>query len=162
MKHYVFRICIGSVEQTVVSVAYEALLWGTHYSIWEDSVCVVEKVNRSNFVLCLDNFHVITKLWASAFVKSGKLPNADRDLEQSLRRFREGCPLDKVFYLQSSDGELFDPPFSDKHPWYLEGEAPEFTWSKHARPFPLESELDAYMPVADFARKWVVVSGFKG
>ncbi|EYE92113.1 sugar phosphate isomerase/epimerase family protein [Aspergillus ruber CBS 135680] len=153
---------IGSAEQPIVSIAYEALSWGTHYSTWEDSLYVVEKVNRSNFGLCLDNFHVITKLWASAFRPSGKLPNADNDLAQSLYRFRDHCPLDKIFYLQFSDGELFDPPFSDKHPWYLQGEAPEFTWSKHARPFPLESELGGYMPVVDIARTWIVESGFEG
>lgn len=153
---------IGSAEQPTVSIAYEALSWGTHYSTWEDSLYVVEKVDRSNFGLCLDNFHVITKLWASAFEKSGKFPNADRDLEQSLRRFREGCPLDRIFYLQFSDGELFDPPFSSEHPWYLDGEAPEFTWSKHARPFPLELELGGYMPVVDVSRTWIVESGFKG
>lgn len=153
---------IGSAEQPVVSIAYEALSWGTHYSTWEDSLYVVEKVNRSNFGLCLDNFHVITKLWASAFEESGKFPNADNDLAQSLRRFKDHCPLDKIFYLQFSDGELFDPPFSDKHPWYLQGEAPEFTWSKHARPFPLESELGGYMPVVGVARTWIVESGFEG
>lgn len=153
---------IGSAEQPVVSIAYEALSWGTYYSTWEDSLYVVEQVSRSNFGLCLDNFHVITKLWASPFEASGKLPNADNDLAQSLRRFKDHCPLDKIFYLQFSDGERFDPPFSNKHPWYLQGEAPKFTWSKHARPFPLESELGGYMPVVDVARTWIVDAGFEG
>lgn len=152
---------IGSAQEPVVSMAYEALSWGTHCSTWEDSLKIVDDVNRPNFGLCLDNFHVVTKLWADAFSPSGRFPDADQKLKESLDNFKN-CPVEKIFYVQLSDGEKFDPPFSKKHPWYVEGEASQFTWSKHARPFPFESELGAYMPILEFVQTWVIEKGFKG
>jgi sugar phosphate isomerase/epimerase len=47
----------------VISFAYEAVAFGVHNSLWEDSVRIVEKVDRDNFGICLDNFHVHAKLW---------------------------------------------------------------------------------------------------
>ncbi|ODM17312.1 hypothetical protein SI65_06987 [Aspergillus cristatus] len=125
---------IGSAEQPVVSIAYEALSWGIHYSTWEDSLYVVEKVNRPNFGLCLDNFHVITKLWASAFEPSGK------------KGFRDHCPLDKIFYLQFSDGELFDPPSQTNN---------RGIWKARRRSLPGRSMLVRFR----WSRNW---SGFEG
>ncbi|KAF7585445.1 hypothetical protein BBP40_010893 [Aspergillus hancockii] len=136
-------------EQPVVAVAYEPMSWSTHCSTWQTALHIAEAVNRSNFGLCIDSFHEATKHWASPFKSSGKLPNADNDLRGSLRAFREQCPLDKVFYVQLSDAERFDPPFPKSHPWYLEGEAPQFTWSRHARPFPLEADLGGYLPLSE-------------
>ncbi|KAJ5659546.1 3-dehydroshikimate dehydratase [Penicillium longicatenatum] len=153
---------LGSSRQPLVSIAYEALSWGTRCSTWEDSLKVVNAVDRPNFGLCLDNFHVVTKLWADAFALSGKFPDADQRLKETLYRFIESCPLNKIFFIQLSDGEKFDPPFSKDHPWYVEGEAPQFTWSRHARPFPLEKELGAYMPMTEIAQTWLVEKGYKG
>jgi sugar phosphate isomerase/epimerase len=104
----------------------------------------------------------MTKLWADPFVPSGKYPEADLVLRESLRRFLRDCPLEKIFFVQLSDGEKFEPPFSKEHPWYLDSEAPQFTWSRHAPPFPYEAELGAYMPVAEVARAWIVEKGYKG
>lgn len=104
----------------------------------------------------------MTKVWADPFAVTGKYPNADTDLQSTLHQFTKICPLDKVFYIQLSDGERFDPPFSKNHPWYLEGEAPQFTWSKHARPFSLETHLGGYMPVSAVAWAWIIEMGFGG
>jgi sugar phosphate isomerase/epimerase len=157
------QLCdLASSKQPLVSVAYEPMSWSTYHSTWESSLKLVESVARENFGLCLDTFHIITKLWADPFAPSGKYPNADDILRKSLRRFVRDCPLEKVFFIQLSDGEKFDPPFSKEHPWYFEGEAPQFTWSKHARPFPYEAELGAYMPVAEVARAWIVETGYTG
>lgn len=153
---------IGSAESPVVSIAYEALSWGTYYSTWESTVPLAEKVNRSNFGLCLDTFHIDTKLWADPFTPSGKFPDADKALQDTLDRFIKDCPLEKVFYVQLSDGEKFDPPFSKEHPWYLEGEAHQFTWSKHGRPFPGETNLGGYMPVNEIVRAWIIEKGYTG
>ena len=153
---------LGRSEQPSVSIAYEALSWGTHVSTLQSCFRVVEAVRRPNFGLCLDTFHVVTKVWGDPFSRSGMYENADRELHDTLRRFADECPLEKIFYVQLSDGERFDPPFSKNHPWYLEGEAPQFTWSKHARPFPLEKELGGYMPVCEIARAWIGEMGFTG
>ncbi|KAL5335067.1 xylose isomerase-like protein [Aspergillus crustosus] len=153
---------LASSSSPVISIAYEPLSWGVHYSTWEGVVRLTQLVDRENFGLCLDTFHEITKLWASPFEASGVYPDGPEKLADSLRRSICGIPLEKIFYIQLSDAERFDPPFSKSHPWYLEGEAPEFTWSRHARPFPLETELGGYTPVKDVVQAWIVEKGFKG
>ncbi|KAF4185821.1 hypothetical protein CNMCM7927_006246 [Aspergillus lentulus] len=147
---------IGSAEQPVVSIAYEYLSWGTHCSTWEVALQYVNEVNRPNFGLCLDTFHEATKLWGDPFAASGRFPDSDKSLRESLNRFVSNCPVEKIFFLQLSDGERFDPPFSKGHPWFVEGEAPQFTWSKHARPFPLEHDHGAYLPITDIAEAWIL------
>ncbi|KAJ5895502.1 hypothetical protein N7495_007193 [Penicillium taxi] len=120
-----------------------------------DSLKVVDDVG-----LCLNNFHVVTKLWADAFAPSGNLESCLTQTK-NCKNF-ENCPLEKFFYVQLSDGEKFDPPFSKEHLWYVEGEASQFTWSKHARSFPFESQFCAYMPVVKFVQTWVAEKGFEG
>ena len=153
---------LGNAQQPEVAIAYEPMSWSINHSTWESALDLIEAIDRPNFGLCLDSFHIITKLWASPFTASGKYPDADAALRDSLTRFIRDCPMDRLFYIQVSDGERFNPPFSDKHPWYTDGEAPEFTWSKHARPFPLEMDMGGYMPVVEFLRKTVVEKGFDG
>jgi sugar phosphate isomerase/epimerase len=153
---------IGSAEQPVISIAYEYLSWGTHCSTWETALQYVNQVDRPNFGLCLDTFHEATKLWGDLFAPSGRFPDSDEVLRNSLDRFLANCPVEKIFFIQLSDGERFEPPFSKDHPWYVEGEAPQFTWSKHARPFPFEHDKGAYLPVYEIAEAWIRATGFKG
>ncbi|KAL4762473.1 sugar phosphate isomerase/epimerase family protein [Aspergillus foveolatus] len=153
---------LASSSSPVVSIAYEPLSWGIWYSTWDDALKLTQLVDRDNFGLCLDTFHEITKLWANPFLESGACPDGAEKLAASLRRFVEQVPISKIFYVQLSDAERFNPPFSKSHPWYIEGEPAEFTWSKHARPFPLEREFGGYTPVTDVVRAWIVDSGFKG
>ncbi|KAL5048667.1 hypothetical protein BDW71DRAFT_195944 [Aspergillus fruticulosus] len=153
---------LASSSSPVVSIAYEPLSWGVWYSTWDDALRLTQLVDRDNFGLCLDTFHEISKLWASPFSKLGVYSDGPEKLAASLRRFAERVPINKLFYVQLSDAERFNPPFSKSHPWYIEGEPAEFTWSKHARPFPLEVEFGGYTPVADVVKAWVVDSGFKG
>lgn len=157
------QLCdLASSKHPLVSIAYEPMSWSTHHSTWESALKLVESVDRDNFGLCLDTFHILTKLWADPFAPSGQYPDAEELLRDSLRRFVRDCPLEKIFFVQLSDGERFDPPFSKEHPWYLESEAPQCTWSRHARPFPYEAELGAYMPVAEVARAWIVEKSYSG
>lgn len=153
---------LASAATPVISIAYEPMSWSIHYSTWESSLRLAELVNRPNFGICLDTFHVITKLWANPFEPSGQYPNGPQDLAESLCRAVTQLPMDKVSYVQLSDGERFDPPFSKAHPWYVEGEAPEFTWSKHGRPFPLETEYGGYLPVHEAVQTWLVDKKFTG
>lgn len=153
---------LGTEKEPHVSIAYEALSWSKYVSTWQICWKIIDRVDRKNFGQCLDSFHILTKLWGSPYSASGKYENADAELAKSLAGFKKDYPIEKLFYVQLSDGEKFDPPFSNSHPWYLEGEAAEFTWSKHARPFPGESEYGAYMPVEDFFRACVVEKGFEG
>ncbi|KAJ5910425.1 hypothetical protein N7504_005068 [Penicillium tannophilum] len=153
---------IGAAEEPIVSIAYEFLSWGTHCSTWETALRYVNAVNRPNFGFCLDTFHIGTKLWGDLFAPSGRFPDSDAALKDSLDRFVAEIPVDKIFFLQLSDAERFDPPFSKDHPWYVEGEAPQFSWSKHGRPFPYEHDLGAYLPMTEIVKAWIVDIGFKG
>ncbi|KAJ5951752.1 uncharacterized protein N7479_010165 [Penicillium vulpinum] len=153
---------LASSAKPVVSIAYEPLSWGTNCSTWEGALSIVQRVERANFGLCLDTFHEGTKLWGDNASPSGMQMDAEVKLRDSLRRFVRDCPRDKIFYVQLSDAERFETPYSLAHPWALPGEAKEFTWSKHARPFPLEVEFGAYLPVVDIARAWIVDVGFEG
>lgn len=153
---------LGRAAEPAISIAYEPMSWSIFCSTWQDSLRLANLIDRSNFGICLDTFHVASKLWGSPYDPYGKYPNADKILAKSLRDFVQNFPLEKLFYIQLSDGERFHPPFSDEHPWCIEGEAAEFTWSKHTRPFPLEAELGGYLPVKEIVQAWVFEKGFQG
>ncbi|XPS91925.1 hypothetical protein M3J09_001334 [Ascochyta lentis] len=151
-----------SATNLTISIAYEPMSWSKCHSTWQTTIHLTQLVDRPNFKICLDTFHIATKLWASPYSSSGKYPDADTRLTNDLRALVSGFPMDKLSYIQLSDAERLSPPFSTSHPWYVEGEAAEFSWSKHARPFPLETELGGYLPVVEMVRAWVVETRFEG
>jgi sugar phosphate isomerase/epimerase len=153
---------LASASKPVIKIAYENLAWSTHCTLWQDALVIVQEVNRDNFGLCLDSFHLSTALWADPFNLSGRQPHGKEGLEASLHAFVKDCPLDKIFYIQLSDGELMDPPYSEDHPWYDPKLEVGHVWSNEARPFPLETEYGAYMPVQEIAQAFLVDKGFSG
>ncbi|KAL3463574.1 xylose isomerase-like protein [Aspergillus heterothallicus] len=153
---------LASSASPVISIAYEPMSWSHFYPTWEDALRLTALVDRPNFGICLDTFHILTRLWASPFEASGIYPDGPAKLAGSLRRSVTDLPMDKLFYVQLSDAERFDPPFSKSHPWYVEGQAPELTWSMHARPYPLEIDLGGYTPVTEVLQAWLIEKGFKG
>lgn len=58
--------------------------------------------------------------------------------------------MGRLFYVQLSGDERLDPPSPEQHHATREGEASQFTWSEHERPFSLESDLREYMLVKKF------------
>ncbi|KAJ5104919.1 hypothetical protein NUU61_002266 [Penicillium alfredii] len=138
-----------------ISIAYEAVAWGSYIDTWEDSLQMVQDVNSPNFGLCLDSFHVAARVWGDNTVESGVRVDTDVALQASLDRFVESCPLDRIFYVQFSDGERVLPPLSPRHRFYQEGFPSGLTWSRNMRVFPLETELGAYLPVVEIARAWL-------
>ncbi|KAL1603896.1 hypothetical protein SLS60_005488 [Paraconiothyrium brasiliense] len=152
---------IGAAAEPKIGIAYEAMGWSIVHKSWESTLKLAKLVNRPNFGICVDNFHVASLLWGDPAHTSGKYPNADGKLAASLARLVSELPLEKLFYVQLSGGERFSPVYSSKHPWYLEGEAKEFTWSKHARPFPLETEKGDYMPVVQILEA-ILQTGYQG
>ncbi|KAJ5100173.1 4-hydroxyphenylpyruvate dioxygenase [Penicillium angulare] len=145
-----------------VGIAYEAVAWGTYIDTWEQSLQMVQAVNRENFGLCLDSFHVAARVWGDSTVEGGKRGDADLALRESLDRFVEICPLDKIFYVQLSDGERFVPPLGPGHRFYQEGFPPSLSWSRNMRPLPLEEDLGAYFPIIEIAHAWVNRKGWNG
>lgn len=153
---------LAASSQPVIKVAYENLAWSTHCSLWQEALSIVQEVDRENFGLCLDSFHLAVSLWGDPYSKSGIQRHGERQLARSLRDLVDSCPLERIFYLQLSDGERMDPPYSEEHPWYDASLEVGHVWSMHARPFPLESDCGAYMPVEAIAKAFLVDLDFKG
>ncbi|KAF2017059.1 4-hydroxyphenylpyruvate dioxygenase [Aaosphaeria arxii CBS 175.79] len=154
---------LAASESPAIRIAYEPMSWSVHHSTWESLIPLLTAVDRPNFGVCIDTFHLASKLWGNPRdAVTGKYPGADEALRDSLERFVRDFPLEKLFYIQLSDGERFEDVYSKSHPWYVEGEAMEFSWSRHGRPFPGESELGAYFPMEEMVRALVVEKGFEG
>lgn len=153
---------IGARYNPPIRFAYEALAWGTHAADMEESWRIVNLVKRPNFGLCLDTYHVLARLWADPSTRSGMRPGGRSALRDSLERFRASCPIDKIFYIQLSDGERANPPILPGHEDYSDSKHVLFSWCLHGRIFPLETELGAYLPMRDILVAWLVESGWDG
>ncbi|KAJ6168205.1 hypothetical protein N7497_001048 [Penicillium chrysogenum] len=106
------RLADLGAEKPTISIAFKALSWGVNCSTWESALELVNKVNRPNFGLCMDKFHEFTRIWGDNASPNGKQMDADLRLRDSLARFVHDCPVEKIFYVQLSDAERFDPPYS--------------------------------------------------
>ncbi|KIW31463.1 uncharacterized protein PV07_03111 [Cladophialophora immunda] len=153
---------LAATFEPVIKVAYENLAWAKRCSLWQEAVAIVQEVDRDNFGLCLDTFHIALVLWADAYSSDGRQVDGDEKLRASMQEFVQRCPKDKLFYVQLSDGEPLDPPYSESHPWYDPTLEVGHVWSNQARPFPLETEYGAYMPVEEISRAFILDIAFTG
>lgn len=153
---------LAAAEQPVIKIAYENLAWSTHCSTWQHALRIVQAVDRLNFGLCLDSFHLAVTLWGDPHSSEGIQANGPRQLRESLDTMVKLCPRDKVFYVQLSDGERMDPPYSDSHPWFDPKLDVGHVWSNEARPFPLETECGAYMPIVELAESFLIGIQYEG
>lgn len=153
---------LGLQEQPPVSFAYEALGWGTHVADWEESLRIVQLVDRSNFGLCLDTYHVLARLWADPRSHSGRRAGGYSALRDSLQRFRDQCPKEKIIYIQLSDAEKMSPPLLPGHPAYHEEKDGPHSWCSYGRLFPLEAENGGYLPMEEISHAWLIDSGWTG
>ena len=64
----------------------------------------------------------------------------------------KGEGREKVFYVQLSDGEFFDPVLDVGHRFWSEEMDCRLVWSRNARPFPHEREMGAYFPMSDVVK----------
>ncbi|KAF2717798.1 putative AP endonuclease, family 2 [Polychaeton citri CBS 116435] len=148
-------------DEATITVAYEPMSWSVRTDTWEHAIYIKRRVARSNFKLCLDTYHILTKLWGDCTVASGRIPNGDLRLEESLHGFLRQVQPDDVAFVQLSDVERMDPPVSfntlrkaGKHyAWY---------WCSWGRLFPLEAEEGAYLPMIGICRAWLVDLGWTG
>ncbi|KEF56954.1 uncharacterized protein A1O9_07144 [Exophiala aquamarina CBS 119918] len=153
---------LGLQQQPPVSFAYEALGWGTHVADWEESLRIVQLVDRPNFGLCLDTYHVLARLWADPRCASGFRAGGNAALRDSIQRFHAHCPKEKIIYVQLSDAEKLSPPILPGHPAYHDQKDGPHLWCMYARLFPLESEKGAYLPIEEIARAWLIDSKWTG
>lgn len=135
---------MGSAHSHPTRFAYEALCWGTYTDRWNAAWDIVEAVDRPNFGTCIDTFNIAGRVYANPESPSGKNPNADEDMAQSIQKIRDvfGDPakLQKIFYVELCDGERLQTPIGPEHEWYNPEQPSRMTWSRNARLFPFETD----------------------
>lgn len=151
----------GAPGMQPMMFAYEALAWGVHHALLDDAVRTVKLVDRPNFGLCLDTYHVLARIWADPHApKGGKgiVAGGPAALKGTLRRFMQDCPVEKIFYLQLSDAEKLGQPIAPGSPVYKpEWESWDATmhYCVWGRLFPFENELGAYFPMQEILQVWL-------
>lgn len=153
---------LAAERQPPVNLAYEALSWGTHVNLWEQSYEVVERVDRPNFGLCLDTYHIAARVFASPTETTLISQSGKTDLITSLLNLVKTVPVETIFYLQLSDAEALSSPLVEGHPFYVEGQPPWMSWSRNARLFPCEEALGGFLPVLSIAKAIVNEVGYRG
>ncbi|KAK5694400.1 hypothetical protein LTR17_024850 [Elasticomyces elasticus] len=152
---------ITGAAKPPIRLAYEAVAWGTYVDLWEQSWEIVKRVDRPNFGLCLDTFHIAGRVWADPCSETGKTASAEEDLEASLALMRK-LPVEKVFYLQLSDAEKLTPPYSPGHEMFEDGGRARCLWSRGARLFPFEEDRGGYLPISAIASTIIQDVGYRG
>ncbi|QYS97883.1 4-hydroxyphenylpyruvate dioxygenase [Trichoderma simmonsii] len=150
---------MGMQETPVIRFAYEAVAWGTHIDLWEQTWEIVKRVDMPNFGLCLDTFHIAGRVWGDPASPSGQLPTAEDDLRVSLERLIREVDVNKVFYVQIGDAEKINPAIDENYEFYKEGEPKRMTWSRRARLFAYEEDKGAYLPIEAVTR--AIIEGLK-
>jgi 4-hydroxyphenylpyruvate dioxygenase len=138
---------LGLQQTPVIKFAYESLCWGTFNDTWEQSWDIVAAVDRPNFGLCLDTFNIAGREWADPASPTGKTPNADAVLKQSLAKLRRTVDVKKVFFVQVVDAERLRNPLTPDHAFHVDGQPPRMSWSRNCRLFPFEKS--GYLPIID-------------
>src|SRR6266536_1113909 len=75
---------IGATGGDEITFAYESVAFAVHNPLWEDSLRIAQKVDRPNFGVCLDNFHVHGRLWGDPTIERGRIPGGDEAVKESL------------------------------------------------------------------------------
>ncbi|KAL2835653.1 xylose isomerase-like protein [Aspergillus pseudoustus] len=138
---------IGLEQDPPISFAYEGVAWGTYIDTWQGTWEVVKRVNRSNFGLCLDTYHIVARVWGDPTRPGCKSPDGDQDLRKSMEELVSEVDVNKIFYVQLSDAELLDQPLFKGHPFYREDQKPRMAWSRNARLFPWEQNQRGCLPL---------------
>lgn len=144
-----------------ITFAYENLSWSVRTSTWQELLYIKRRVARPNFKLCLDTYHILTKLWGDCTVPSGRLHNGDAALEADFRRMVHEIRPEEVGFVQLSDAEHMKPPIA---PAELRKQGKHYAeyWSAVGRLFPLETEEGAYLPMVGLCHTWLAELGWTG
>ncbi|OAP65574.1 hypothetical protein AYL99_01546 [Fonsecaea erecta] len=153
---------MGLAERPVVRFAYEGVAWGKYIDTWEGTWEMAKKVDRPNFGLCLDTFHIAGRVWGDPTAPTGRTGDADRALERSIQRLVKELDVEKVFYVQAGDAEKLEPPLSQSHPFHAVDQPARMSWSRNARLFPYEEDRGGYLPIEPVMKGIVEGLGYDG
>ena len=124
---------------------------------------MVQRVNRSNFGMCLDTFNIAARIYADPTVPGGVAgPDAADAVRQSLERLLERVDVARVFYVQVVDAERLRVPLGPGHAFHVDGQPPRMSWSRNCRLFYGEEDRGAYLPVREIAAAIFHGLGFEG
>ncbi|KAI0011876.1 xylose isomerase-like protein [Xylariaceae sp. FL0662B] len=153
---------MGLQQQPPIRFVYEALCWGTRCDLWEQSWQTVQAVDRPNFGLCLDTFNIAGRIYADPASATGRAPNADQAVRESIVRLVATVDVRKVFYVQVVDAERLAEPLVAGHPFHDAAQPARMSWSRNCRLFYGEKKRGAYLPVAELSRAIFHGLGFEG
>ena len=151
---------LAAVEN--ITIAYEALAWGTHVDTWEGAWEVVQRVDRPNFGICLDTFNIAARVYADPTTASRRNANAEAEMKASIERLVHTIDVKKIVYVQVVDAEYLEEPLVEGHRFYNASQRPRMSWSRNCRLFYGEQDRGAYLPIKDILQAIVERLGFIG
>lgn len=154
---------LGLEQNPPIRIAFEALCWGSHVYTWQHSWEVAKAVNRPNFGIVLDSFHIAGYEFADPGCEGSQRPDAQKRLDASLAELVKTVKPEKVFYIQLANAERADPPITPNSgsAFYNPDMPTRMAWSRHCRLYPYEDEQGAYMPIEQCAKAFKQI-GFEG
>ncbi|KAK4940029.1 hypothetical protein LTR10_019766 [Elasticomyces elasticus] len=153
---------IGLQQEPMVSFAYEGVAWGTYIDTWEGTWEVVKRVNKPNFGLCLDTYHIAARIWGDPTTSTCKRQDGDLQLQKSMEQLIREVDVNKVFYVQAGDAEKLAEPLVAGHPFHSDAQLPRMSWSRNARLFAFEKEQDGCLPIEPILNAIVHGLNFRG
>lgn len=111
---------IGLEQDPPVSFGYEDVTWGTHIDTWQGSWEVVRRVNNPNLGLCLDTYHIASRVWGNPTAPGCKRANGDQSLKKSMEELVTEVDVKEKFYVQLSNAEQLDHPLVGGHSFHNE------------------------------------------
>ncbi|BGP36163.1 hypothetical protein JCM10450v2_000061 [Rhodotorula kratochvilovae] len=166
---------LGAARPRPIRIAYESLAWSTFFPRWQDTLRIVRAVDRPNFGLVLDAFHIGGFEFADPASPTGERPDAAARLSGSLAELVATVPREKVYYLQLADAVRLSPPLlplgmstaearaqgREVSALQVDGQDPRMSWSRTSRLFPGETDRGGYLPVWECARAFLQ-NGWEG
>ncbi|KAK3305450.1 xylose isomerase-like protein [Chaetomium strumarium] len=153
---------MGLQASPPIRFAYESLCWSTRVHTWERCWEVVRRVDRPNFGLCLDTFNIAGRIYADPTVPSGKTPDAEDAVRESIARLVRQVDVNKVFYVQVVDAAKLSEPLVLGHAFYDPEQPARMSWSRKCRLFYGEKNRGAYLPIREISEAFFRGLGFQG
>jgi 4-hydroxyphenylpyruvate dioxygenase len=112
--------------------------------------------------MCLDTFNIAGRIYADPASPTGRTPDAEEAVRESISRLVAEVDVSKVFYVQVVDAERLQTPLVEGHAFYNSQQPARMSWSRNCRLFYGERDLGAYLPVKEIASAFFHGLGYQG
>ncbi|KAF2126610.1 3-dehydroshikimate dehydratase [Dothidotthia symphoricarpi CBS 119687] len=155
---------LGLQQTPVIRFAYESLCWGTYVDKWEACWDIIQRVDRTNFGICLDSFNILGRIYADPTSETGMNEGAEQEVRESIQRLVQQIKphREKIFFIQIVDAERLEHPLAPGHAFYDSEQPARMSWSRNCRLFYGEKDHGAYLPVKDVAHAIIKDIGYDG